>query len=232
MNNIPFVSVVGNIGTGKSTLWSIIVDMLRSTGYVVFELEEDVESMTSQQVDGKTVNMLELSYHDPERFKGVAQINFYLLRYFAHIEVIERAAAYRKEHPDANVVIVSERCGSCDTIFYDLGRKAGLIGDAEAVTYQLTKKFRPLAVPDLCVYLRTDPEVCKARKDERKRPEEDGMPLEFLRALHVEHEAVYGNNPNTLVLDNNGHVDEDVRHTSDHPHASTICTALRAIMAS
>lgn len=222
---MKFIAVVGGIGSGKSTVWSVLIEVLRAQGYIVFELKEDVEKMTKQEVDGSVVNMLELSYKDPGRFKGIAQVNFYLLRYFAHVAVLDEAAQYEKENPGAKVVVVSERCGSCDTIFYNLGRKAGLIDDAAAVTYELVRQFRPLAVPDLYVYLRTDPEVCKARVNERSRSEEDGIPLTFLQDLHDEHEAMYGNksDPFVLVLDNNTHLTKEVRHSNEHPHVLTIC---------
>lgn len=226
---MKFIAVVGGIGSGKSTVWSVLVDMLRAQGYVVFELKEDVEEMTKQEVDGNIVNMLDLSYKDPERYKGIAQVNFYLLRYFPHVAVLEEAAQYEVDNPGANVVVVAERCGSCDTIFYNLGRKAGLIGDAAAATYQLIKQFRPLAVPDLYVYLRTDPEVCKSRVDERKRSEEGGIPLAFLQDLHDEHEEMYGDNPKVLVLDNNHHLSEEVRHSYEHPHVTTICDQVAII---
>lgn len=226
---MKFIAVVGGIGSGKSTVWSVLIEVLRAQGYVVFELKEDVEKMTSQEVEGSVVNMLELSYKDPGRYKGIAQVNFYLLRYFAHVAVLDEAAQYEKDHPDAKVVVVAERCGSCDTIFYNLGRKANLIDDAAAATYELIKQFRPLAVPDLYVYLRTDPEICKARVDERNRSEEDGIPLTFLQDLHDEHEAMYADNDNVLVLDNNHHLSKTVRHSDKHPHVVTICDQVTAI---
>jgi deoxycitidine kinase len=228
---MKFFAVVGGIGSGKSTLWRVLVDMLRAQGYVVFELKEDVDAMTEQEVEGGTVNMLDLSYQQPEKYKGLAQINFYALRYFAHVEVLAEAAKYEKEHPEAKVLVVSERCGSCDEIFFNLGRKAGLIDDAAAATYNLIRKFRPLAVPDRYIYLRTDPEVCKARVDERKREEEEGIPLDFLQDLHWKDEAMYIGNPRTLVIDNNLHVDKEVRHSPNHPHANTVCLDVAAITA-
>jgi len=60
--------------------------------------------------------------------------------------------------------------------------------DIYAETFGALKRF--LRYPDLLVYLRADPEICHDRTKRRGRKEESGVPLDYLRRLHDEHEAL------------------------------------------
>lgn len=221
------VAVNGNIGTGKSTVEANLVRALELAGHVVFRLIEDVDAMCEAPVPGGgSVRPLELSYREPHRYKGTAQIYFYALRRERHAAVLAEAQAYQDAHPDASVVVVSERCGECDAIFFEVGREQGHIDDMAALAYHAVTRMSPLPAPDLYVYLRSDPEVCAKRVNARSRAEEDGIPLELLRALHAHHDRVYLPKPNAVVLDNNPHLEPHVRDSVDHPHVVSIVAAI------
>lgn len=68
-------------------------------------------------------------------------------------------------------------------------RAGGLLSEVEF--YILDQWFRetaPATKVDLIIYLRSDPELLFARIKARGRPEETGLSLEYLRALHELHE--------------------------------------------
>ena len=58
--------------------------------------------------------------------------------------------------------------------------------DIYAEMFGSLKRF--LRYPDVMVYLRATPEVCHERTKVRGREEESGVPLDYLKRLHDEHE--------------------------------------------
>ena len=54
----------------------------------------------------------------------------------------------------------------------------------------LMLEFKKDIKADYLIYLRCPPEICEARINRRKRPEEAGIPLEYLRQLHNKHEKL------------------------------------------
>ena len=60
--------------------------------------------------------------------------------------------------------------------------------DIYAESFGNLKRF--LRYPDLMVYLRASPEACHERTKVRGREEESGVPLDYLKRLHDEHEAL------------------------------------------
>ena len=53
---------------------------------------------------------------------------------------------------------------------------------------------------DLDVYIRCSPETCLRRIQQRARPGEDTITLEYLRELHDKHETIYGRTA-AVILD-------------------------------
>jgi len=60
--------------------------------------------------------------------------------------------------------------------------------DIYAETFGTLKRF--LRYPDVMIYLRATPEICHERTKARGREEESGVPLDYLKRLHDEHEAL------------------------------------------
>lgn len=57
--------------------------------------------------------------------------------------------------------------------------------------------------PDVYIYLRTDPEVCMARIEQRNRPAEDRISIEYIRTLHERYEAFVDTLPHVHKIDGN-----------------------------
>ena len=86
-------------------------------------------------------------------------------------------------------------------------------------------------MPDISIYVRTDPAEChRASTRGREREEDIGLLLEFLTGLHLLHEQVYGGVPaqppvdpaKVIILNNDTHVEKAKRETSDHPLLATL----------
>lgn len=225
------INMAGNIGAGKSCLFEAFILMLEGMGVKVFRLIEDVAKMSSVQVQGEDINPLELSYTDPKRYKASAQLYFYMLRYFEHLRVLEEARKYEEEHPGETVLVVSERSGDDDFIFYRFGwTDSDTMDRLDCVNYEMARQMRPLAIPDLTIYVRTSPVECYRRTRGRGRKEDKGVPLDVLKGLHNLHEQVYAGveldhpvkqesvDPSrVIILENDAPVDNDKLTTTDHP---------------
>lgn len=186
------VSVEGNIGAGKSTLLAA----LASRGLDV--VQEPIEAWT----DCHGVNLLAAFYAEPKRYAYVFQSVAFLSRLNALDAVGTRDAG----------LVFAERSPVSDYCFARNCYESGMLDECEWAAYRYWWT-RPMRMPDLVVYLRASPETCFERTQKRKRPEEAGVSLEYLQAIHDQHERclLQGDSPAgqlpCLVVDANVHSD-------------------------
>jgi deoxycitidine kinase len=94
---------------------------------------------------------------------------------------------------ESEAVHVVERSIYSDRLCFAANcHEAGLLSDMEHTIYTdfhtfVAENFDALNL-DGIIYLRSDPDVCQARLESRNRPEEQAIPVEYLRALHTRHE--------------------------------------------
>ena len=192
------LSVEGNIGSGKSTL---VGNLRRKFGDVddICFLDEPVDEWEQiKDADGKT--MLEKYYADQEKYA----FSFQMMAY------ISRLARLRDAMRQNYRVIVTER-----NVFTDKMVFAAMLHDTkkiEDVNYAIYLKWFDEFLQDVppvrLVYVRTDPEVAKARVDSRARQGES-IPLGYLRDCHKYHERwlkpgdVAAGTHQMLVIDGN-----------------------------
>lgn len=247
------VNFAGNIAAGKSSLFEGFCCTLQDAGIKVFRLIEDVDRMKTATVRGKVVEPLRLSIDEPARYKASVQLYFYRLRLNEGIRILAEAEEYEQKHPEQVVVVVSERGRDDDRIFYRFGCYApqendqvdletdledNLVMDLiDSLNYEMAFEKEPIPVPDINIYVRTDPRECQRRTQNRGRDEDKGLPLDFLVGLHLLHEQVYADVPlnhpihqepvdpaKVIILDNDTHVEEFKRNTADHPLLATLLT--------
>jgi deoxyadenosine kinase len=86
--------------------------------------------------------------------------------------------------------VVQDRSIYEDVIFGKMLKDAGIMSDLDFETYRslYLNMTNFLHRPDLIVYLDTSPEVALERVRERGRPCEDGIDLEYLKALKAGYE--------------------------------------------
>ncbi len=174
------IFIEGNVSCGKSTL----INNLKGLGYTVYE--EPVDRWLNEYKNDAGVNSLELFYGD---MKANA-FKFEMLVMRTRWEKIKEALSH-----DSKLIFI-ERSLLTDVNTFALNlRESGLMETLDWKLYMecfhdkmedIEHLFQECEISYL--YLKTDPEVCYTRKFERKRVEEDSVPLEYFKALGEKHD--------------------------------------------
>lgn len=150
-----YVAVVGNTGSGKSTLVRRLADQLDVTPVIAID-ERDTHHP-----------FLDRLFEDPARFAFELQVNFMIQR----VLIVKRWLA-------AGVQVVMERSHYDDPVFINHLAAMGLVTEEETAAYlklwdSLEKRLPP---PDLVVYMRVPSAVSieriTAAEDAGERPRE------------------------------------------------------------
>ncbi|MBV72051.1 MAG: deoxynucleoside kinase [Myxococcales bacterium] len=174
-----YIAVAGNIGAGKSTL----VDFLRYR----FELTPFHEPNDENP-------FLTRFYGDMKRWSFPSQMYFLAHKFRLHQELTD--------HPGT---VVQDRTIYEDAeIFAENLYRSRQMSKDEYQTYRdmysaIVKTLRP---PDLMIYLRAEVRTVRKRIRLRGRPEEQDIPLRYIRRLHTLYEEWferYDRSP-TLVI--------------------------------
>ncbi|KAL3272684.1 hypothetical protein HHI36_014148 [Cryptolaemus montrouzieri] len=197
----PFrVSIEGNIGAGKSTCIQYFQKLANIEAY-----GEPIEWW--RNVDGD--NLLELLYTDIDKWISVFQSYVQLTRL--------KVQTTKPENPDTAVQIFERSIQNNRFCFLEQAYRKGSLNSADYAVLDQWYRWIRAHVDinlDLIVYLRTTPEVVYGRMKARNRPEESGVPLQYLIDLHESHERWLMSNDerfNTiplLVLDGNQPISE------------------------
>ena len=158
-----FISVEGNIGSGKSTTMKELKKYFKNEKKIVF-LEEPVDSWMDIK-DSNGNNMLELYYSDTKKYAFAFQMMAYISRIAQIKNVLENTKAD---------IIVSERSVHTDkNVFAKMLFGSNLLEDVE---YKIYLKWFDQFIKDIpssyAFYIRTDPSVAYERVKKRARPGE------------------------------------------------------------
>ncbi|MEM9555792.1 MAG: deoxynucleoside kinase [Acidobacteriota bacterium] len=160
-----FIGIAGMIGAGKSTLATALGEHLEIDVY--YEPIEDNE-------------YLEDFYRDTARYAFATQIYLLNRRFQQHQEIIWRGRS-----------AVQDRTIYEDSIFAKMLATSGRMDERDYRTYQ--QLFRHMSnfmcKPNLIVYLDVSPERSLERIRGRGRSMENGITLEYLRALYDGYES-------------------------------------------
>ena len=174
-----YIAVAGNIGAGKSTL----VDFLRYR----FDLTPFHEPNAENP-------FLTRFYGDMKRWAFPSQMYFLAHKFRLHQELTD--------HPGT---VVQDRTIYEDAeIFAENLFRSRKMSRAEYQTYRdmYAAIVRTLRPPDLMIYLRAEVRTVRKRIRFRGRPEEQDIPLRYIRRLHTLYEEWferYDRSP-TLVI--------------------------------
>ena len=178
------IYIEGNIGAGKSTVVNYLNNNLSKDKFDF--LVEPVNQWLNYK-DESGCNLLDNFYKDQNRWAYTFQMCSFMTR-------IHDIQAKNKMLLDKHLII--ERSIYSDkNCFADLCFDNGNINAMEKSIYNdwyewLMKEFIDDIKADYLIYLKCPPEICEARINKRKRPEESGIPLEYLRQLHEKHEKL------------------------------------------
>ena len=191
------ISIEGNIGSGKSTLFESLKRRHPDWHFI----PEPVDKwLLFKNEEGKS--MLELFYADRKRWALTFQSLVIVTRREALLSAILswRANGY----PGSNIFI-SERCAFTDkNVFVENLWAEGYMDSLErsVFTSQYAAVWSDVVKPAGFIYVQTSPEICAERIHGRGRKGENSIPLIYLKDLHRLHDRWLENSHNTLVIKN------------------------------
>ena len=178
-NQIQFISIEGNIGAGKTTLFQQMQDYiseyeLNNDKHIVFLREPvDMWEKTRDEETGK--NILELFYENPPKYA----FEFQMMVLASQTELIQKTVM---ENPQCRV-IVSER--SINAGHYVFTKMLCADGHISHIQYKIYVSMLNVAYPTQIknhkiIYLDVNTKTCKERIQKRGREGENGITLDYL----------------------------------------------------
>lgn len=194
------VSIEGNIGSGKSTILNILRKKYQRNEDVVF-VDEPVSEWNKVKDGDKSI--LELFYHDKEKYSFAFQILAYITRLRKLLEVIE-SGKYK--------TIICERSIFTDKyVFAKMLYQQKYINEIEWKSYNYWfDTFKEKTKLDTIIYVNTDPNICFERIKKRNRNGESDIPIEYLNHCHQLHSEWLTNNNENKIITFDGNEDLDL----------------------
>ena len=221
-----FISIEGNIGSGKSSLLENLKKHYSSNKHVIFIKEpvDDWEKIKDNQ--GNTI--LKKFYADQEKYSFAFQMMAYISRLNILRNTVDRIVKERNsliKEREQNMlinydeqtnyfdfpkyIIISER--SLHTDKYVFAKMLHDQGKIEDVCYQIYLNWFDEFAKDFAInysiYVNTEPQNCYERIHKRAREGEEVIPLSYLTDCHNYHEKFLdkdtGIKTKKLVLDGN-----------------------------
>jgi deoxyadenosine/deoxycytidine kinase len=200
------LSIDGNIGSGKSTLFNSLKNYfseeINCNGKKIVFIDEPVNDW--QKIKDKTgKNILECFYENPEKYSFSFQMLAYISR-LSRLQKVVKTGEYD--------VIITERC-----VFSDMNVFAKMLydsGNINEIEWQVYRQWFYNFLDDIPVvyfiYINTDPETCLDRINNRKRPGEN-ISLQYLKDCDSYHK-LWLENPEKHVVELDG--SKDISHHS------------------
>ena len=196
-----FISVEGNIGSGKSTVMKYLKQYFNNEKRIIF-LEEPVD-LWMHITDSNGKNMLEKYYADTKNYAFAFQMMAYISRISQIKKVLETTNAD---------IIVSERSVHTDkNVFAKMLYDSNLLEDVEYKIYlNWFNEFIKDIPQSYAFYIKTDPNIANERVQKRARPGET-CSLKYLDSCHSYHNnwLIPEKSKNVIKLFNEDFVNEN-----------------------
>ncbi|GAU22229.1 hypothetical protein TSUD_227650 [Trifolium subterraneum] len=174
--------VEGNISVGKTTFLQRIANETIELRDLVEVVPEPIGKW--QDVGPDHFNILDAFYAEPQRYAYT----------FQNYVFVTRVMQERESSAGIKPLRLMERSVFSDRmVFVRAVHEANWMNEMEISIYD--SWFDPVVstlpglIPDGFIYLRASPDTCHQRMKLRKREEEGGVSLDYLRGLHEKHES-------------------------------------------
>ncbi|KAJ4962414.1 hypothetical protein NE237_022353 [Protea cynaroides] len=174
--------VEGNISVGKTTFLQRIANETLELRDLVEIVPEPISKW--QDVGPDHFNILDAFYAEPQRYAYT----------FQNYVFVTRVMQERESSGGVKPLRLMERSVFSDRmVFVRAVHEANWMNEMEISIYD--SWFDPVVsslpglIPDGFIYLRASPDTCHKRMQLRKRTEEGGVSLDYLRGLHEKHES-------------------------------------------
>lgn len=164
-----FVAIIGNLSSGKTEISEAVCTRFGERTWLVPEpVNEWVEC-----------GILQAYYDDQHN----------LAYPFQQHAFATRMCSYKQIDWNENDIAISDSHILGDRyVFVEHLRREGKFKEEQVKWYEQYyyewKKLVPECDPDIIIYLRTDPECCYSRLVDRKRKEEEKVPISYLQGIH------------------------------------------------
>ncbi|CAA0827790.1 P-loop containing nucleoside triphosphate hydrolases superfamily protein [Striga hermonthica] len=174
--------VEGNISVGKTTFLQRIANETLELRDLVEVVPEPIDKW--QNIGPDHFNILDAFYAEPERYAYT----------FQNYVFVTRVMQEKESSGGVKPLRLMERSVFSDRmVFVRAVHEAKWMNEMEISIYD--SWFDPVVsslpglIPDGFIYLRASPDTCHKRMMLRKRAEEGGVSLDYLRDLHEKHES-------------------------------------------
>ena len=196
------LSIDGNIGSGKSTLYKDLQSHYENNADICF-VPEPVDDWT-HIVDGDNVPILTNLYKNTKKYA----FRFQMMAYISRLHLLRQKVKENKYR-----IIISERSVQTDRNVF-----AKMLFDDDMIEhdeYQIYNKWFDEFLDDMylggIIYVKADPEICSDRVKIRAR-EGETIPLEYLQKCHKYHEDWLETSTDKLVIEAN--VDTSIKENA------------------
>jgi len=201
------ISIEGNIGSGKSTLFEKLKIHFANNKNIIF-VREPVDIWESIQDENGTT-ILEKFYQDQIKYS----FSFQIMAYISRINLLKETI---KQHP--GVTIITERSLYTDKMVF-----AKMLYDTHKIEYinyqiylNLFDTFKNDFNVDNIIYIKTDPDVCYNRILKRARNGENNISLDYLQLCDTYHNNMVDIlECDKIVLNGNVDIYENVSQLND-----------------
>jgi len=201
------ISIEGNIGSGKSTLFEKLKVYFANNKNIIF-VREPVDIWESIQDENGTT-ILEKFYQDQIKYS----FSFQIMAYISRINLLKETI---KQHP--GVTIITERSLYTDKMVF-----AKMLYDTHKIEYinyqiylNLFDTFKNDFNVDNIIYIKTYPDICYNRILKRARNGENNISLDYLQLCDTYHNNMVDIlECDKIVLNGNVDIYENVSQLND-----------------
>jgi deoxyadenosine/deoxycytidine kinase len=174
------ISIEGNIGSGKTTLFNILEKTLLLNDYNKKKFMKEPIDKWLNLKDNSNTNILELFYKDKSKWS----FSFQICAFISKIKELEKYLI------DSDIIITERTVLTDRECFAKELYENKLINEIDWILYNdlYDIMVKPAYIPNGIVYLECDPTISLDRVNKRNRSEESGIPLNYLNQIHTRHE--------------------------------------------